>query len=97
VNTNSPYGKIYKRTAKISKAMEEQFKHFIYITYQGKENGSILSTNKRCTSSWSEHKFFLWQNVWAAQQISLIIILTFDCGNGETIYTFHLYNLPKGV
>ena len=23
------------------------------------------------------------------------LVLTFDCGNGETIYTFKLYNLPE--
>jgi len=27
------------------------------------------------------------QNVWAAQQISPKSILTFECGDGETIYT----------
>jgi len=47
--------------------------------------------------SWIEHKFFLWQNVWATQQILLKIVLTFDCGNGETIYTFKLNNLPRGA
>lgn len=34
-------------------------------------------------SSWSEHEFFPMQNVWAAQQKSPKIVLTFDCGNGE--------------
>ena len=29
--------------------MEEQFTCFIYITYQGKQNGSVLLTNERCT------------------------------------------------
>jgi len=29
--------------------MEEQFTHFVSITYQGKQNGSILLTNKQCT------------------------------------------------
>jgi len=35
------------------------------------------------------------QNEWAAQQISLKIVLTFDCGTGETVYTFNLYNLQR--
>jgi len=34
------------------------------------------------------------QNVWAVQQIVPEIVLTFEYGDGETIYTFHLYNLP---
>ena len=75
--------------------MEEQFTHLICLTYQGKQNGSVLLTNINVRSSWIEYKFFLWQNVWAAQQISLKIVLTFDCGNGETIYTFKLHDLPN--
>jgi len=29
--------------------MEKQFTHFICITYQGKQNGSVISTNNQCT------------------------------------------------
>ena len=29
--------------------MEEQFTRFIYITYQGKQSGSVLLANKQCT------------------------------------------------
>ena len=29
--------------------IEEQSKRFICITYQGKQNGSVLLTNKQCT------------------------------------------------
>jgi len=35
------------------------------------------------------------QNVWAAQQILPKIAFTFECVDGETIYTFYLYNLPR--
>ena len=44
-------------------------------------------------SNWSKQNFPI-QNVWAAQQILPKIILTFDFGYGETIYTFNLYDLP---
>jgi len=51
-NTNSSYGKMYRRTTKIaltlSKAMEEQFTHLICLTYQGKQNCSVVSTNNQC-------------------------------------------------
>jgi len=53
MNTKSSYGKMYRRIAKISltssEAMEEQFTHFTYITYQWKQNGSVLLVNKQCT------------------------------------------------
>ena len=28
--------------------MEEQFKHLICLTYQGKQNGNVLLTNNQC-------------------------------------------------
>ena len=84
VNTNSFYGKIYRCSNKV---MEEHSTHFICIPYQGKQNNSVLSTKE---GSWSKHKFSPIQNVWAAQQISSKIILTFECNDGETIYTYHL-------
>ena len=31
------------------KAMEEQFTHLICLIYQGKQNGSVVSTNNQCT------------------------------------------------
>jgi len=33
----------------LSKAMEEQFTRLICLTYQGKQNGSVVSTNNQCT------------------------------------------------
>ena len=33
----------------LSKAMDKQFTRFICITYQGKQNGSVVSTNNQCT------------------------------------------------
>ena len=75
---------MYRQTAKIvlisNKAMKEQSVHFICITYRGKHNRSVLNN---VWSSWSEHKFFPIQNVWATQQISPKIVLNFDCGNEE--------------
>ena len=69
-NTNSSYGKMYRRMTKIaltlSKAMEEQFTHLICLTYQGKQNCSVVSTNNQCMEQLE--RFFLCQNVWAAQQ-----------------------------
>jgi len=52
--TNSSYGKMYRQITKncpnfSSKAMEEQFTRLICLTYQGKQNGSVLSTNNQCT------------------------------------------------
>ena len=32
-----------------SKVMEEQFTRLICLTYQGKQNGSVVSTNNQCT------------------------------------------------
>jgi len=51
--------------------MEEQFTCFICIAYQGKQNGSALLINNDVRSSWSEHQFFLWQNVLATQQLNI--------------------------
>jgi len=52
-NTNSSNGKMYRRTAKIAltfKQSDGEAKHtFHCITYQGKQNGSVLLTNKWCT------------------------------------------------
>ena len=90
-------GEQQKSPQLLSKVMEKQFTRFICITYRGKQDGSDLEQMNDVRSSWSENKFFLWQNVWAAQQIWLKIVLTFDCGNGETIYTFKLYSLPRGA
>jgi len=51
--TNSSYGKMYRQITKIaltsSKAMEEQFTRLICLTYQRKQNGSVVSTNNQCT------------------------------------------------
>ena len=55
----------------LSKVMGKQSTLFICITYQGKQNGSALLTNNDVQSSWSKHKFFLWQNVWATQQLNI--------------------------
>jgi len=77
--------------------MEEQFIRFICLTYQGKQNGSVLSTNNQCMEQLERTQILPMQNVWAAQQISLKIILTIDCRNRETIYMINLYNLPRGA
>ena len=46
------YGKMYRQITKSpelsSKAMEEQFTRLICLTYQGKQNGSAVSTNNQC-------------------------------------------------
>ena len=57
-------------------------------------NDSVLFTNDQCMEQLERTQFFPIQNVWATQQILPKFVLTFNCGNGETIYTFHLYNLP---
>ena len=41
--------------------------------------------------SWSEYKF----SPYDTQQILPKIVVIFECGDGETIYTFLLYNLPR--
>ena len=42
---------------------EKQSTSFSCTTYQGKQNGSALLQMNDVWSIWSEHKFFLWQNV----------------------------------
>ena len=70
---------------------------YLKVTYQGKQNGSVLSTNEQCTEQLEQAQIFPIQNAWAAQQILAKTILTFECGDGETIYMFHLHNLPSST
>jgi len=69
---------------------EEQTTHFICISHQGKWNGSVLlmygavggntnSPHRKCV----------------AHRANFKIVLTFKCGDWETIYIFHSYNYPE--
>ena len=55
-NTNSSYGKCTGELQKLPKfsikAMEEQF---TCITYQEKQDGSVILTNNRCTEQYSSY------------------------------------------
>jgi len=62
--------------------MEEQFLRLNCITYQEKQNGSVILTNNRRTEQLKRTQILPMANVWAAQQIPLKIIVTFDCGHG---------------
>ena len=74
--------------------IEEQSTRFICKIYRGKQNDSVLLTKEWCTEQLEQAQTLTMQNIWAAQQILLKIVLTLECGDGETIYTFHLYSLP---
>jgi len=66
------YSKQQKSPQLLNKAMGEQSTCFICITYQGKQNGSVLLTNEQLD------QLERTQTLWAAQQISLKIVLTFE-------------------
>ena len=55
------------------------------ITYQGKQNGSVLLTNEQCTEQSEQTQTLPIQDVWTAQQILPKIVSTFECIDGETI------------
>jgi len=46
-------------------------------------------------SSWSERKFSQHKMYGPHSKYRQKIVLTFDCGNGDAIYIFHLHNLPR--
>ena len=75
--------------------MEEQSIRFICITHRGKQNSCVLLTNERCTEQLEQTLTLSIQNARAAQQTLPKIVPTFECSDRETIYTFHLYNLPR--
>ena len=76
-----PYSKMYRWTAQLlNKAMEEQSTHFIWITYQGKQNGSILLTNECCMEQFEQPQIL---SMTKCMGHIVKIALTFDCGNGE--------------
>ena len=93
------YGKMYRGTAKItltlSKAMEKQSTCFICITYLGKQNGTILLTLKWWTEQLEWIQILPLTNCMGHTANITKNHPNFWLGNGETIYTFHLYNLPK--
>jgi len=73
--------------------MEKQSTCFICITYQGKQNDSVLLTNEQFTEQLEQTQTLSIQNVLATQEYRLPkIILTFECDHGETFFTFYLYN-----
>ena len=78
----------------LNKAMEEQSTNFICLNYQGKQNGRVFSTNERCMQQLGLTKILPVLNGWGKQQITSKIAPTFECSDGETIHSLHLYNLP---
>jgi len=75
--------------------MEKQSTHFICITYQGKQNGSVLLTNKWYLKQLERTQILPIQNEWGHTENVVKNHPNFDCGDGETIYMFYLYNLPR--
>ena len=75
--------------------MEEQSTRFICITYQGKQNGSVLLTNKQCMEQLEQTQILPHTKCTCQTANISKIVLTFDWGIGVTIYMFHLFNLPR--
>ena len=59
-------------------------------TQKGEQNGSVLLTNKRCTEQLERTRFLPYKIYGPHSKYRP----NFECGDGETIYSFHLYNLP---
>ena len=61
-----------------------------YLYNLPRETEWQCTLNKRCMEQLDRAQTIPIQNVWVAQQILSKIVLTIECGDGETIFMFHL-------